>query len=142
MFEQCFKDMFDNCIDHIIYAHNLSSFDAILIIKVLYKNYKVNPFFKDNKILNLIITKKIKNKNGKTKTLKFKFRCSLVLLPASLISLIKSMSIDTPKLVFPYEFVNKDNLEYKGLVPSYKYFEDQLNYEEYQILCNEYEDSY
>jgi hypothetical protein len=139
MFEQCFIDMFDNCVGYIIYAHNLSSFDAILIIKVLYKHFKVKPFFKDNKILNLVISKKIKNKNGKNKTIKFIFRCSLVLLPASLNSLIRSMSIDTPKLVFPYDFVTKDNLEYKGLVPPHKYFEDQLNEEEYQNLCIEYE---
>jgi hypothetical protein len=73
MFDQCFLDIFKFCIGYIIYAHNLSYFDAILIIKTLYKNFEVKPFFKDNKIMNLIISKKIKNKNGKTRKLKFIF---------------------------------------------------------------------
>jgi hypothetical protein len=37
MLEHCFIDIFKNCIGYTIYAHNLSSFDGILIIKTLYK---------------------------------------------------------------------------------------------------------
>jgi len=67
MFEECFLDIFKNCIDHIIYAHNLSSFDAILIIKVLYKHFNVKTYFKDNKIMNLIISKNISIKGRNKK---------------------------------------------------------------------------
>jgi hypothetical protein len=69
MFEQCFKDMFENCNGYTMYAHNLSSFDGILILKTIYKNFKVRSRFKDNKLMTFILSKIVKV-NGKKKNTK------------------------------------------------------------------------
>jgi hypothetical protein len=36
-----------------VYVHNLAKFDYILITKVLFENFIVDPFYKDNKLLKL-----------------------------------------------------------------------------------------
>jgi hypothetical protein len=143
MFEQCFKDMFENCNGYTMYAHNLSSFDGILILKTIYKNFKVRSRFKDNKLMTFILSKIVKV-NGKKKTQRFNFNCSLKLLPLSLEKLIKSLNIDTQKLSFPYKFVNKDNLDYIGPIPSYEFYDDSgvldsVKHEKYLQLYKEYE---
>ena len=43
----------------------------------------------------------------------------------------KSFSIDTPKSIFPYLFVNENNLNYKGSVPLIKYFDNKISLPEY-----------
>src|SRR4051794_32577178 len=88
MFEQCFMDMFTNCDGYTIYAHNLSSFDGILILKTIYRIFTVRSRFKDNKLMTFKISKKVKD-NGKKITKKFNFNCSLKLLPLSLEKLIE-----------------------------------------------------
>jgi hypothetical protein len=137
MFEKCFSDIFKNCIGYTIYAHNLSSFDGILIIKVLYKLFGVKPLFKENKIMCFKIFKDVII-NGENKKQSFYFKCSLVLLPLSLVKLIKSLSINIPKLAYPYKFINKDNLNYEGDIPSYCFYKDILKYDEYLELSNKF----
>lgn len=143
MFEQCFMDMFTNCNAYTIYAHNLSSFDGLLILKTIYKNFKVKSRFKDNKLMTFIISKVVTEK-GKKKTKKFNFNCSLKLLPLSLENLIESLKIETKKLQFPYKFVNKDNLNYIGSIPTYDFYDDSGVYDKekhkkYIELAKEYE---
>jgi len=83
----------------------------------------VNPLIKDGKMFNIEL---IFNK------IKISFRDSLLLLPSSLKSLAKSFNVDN-KGIFPYDFVNNENLNYKGKVPLFKYFTgvsqiDYINY--------------
>jgi len=72
------------------------------------------------------------------KKLSFYFKCSLVLLPLSLVKLIKSLNIDIPKLPYPYKFINKDNLNYEGNIPSYYFYNEIIKYEEYLELSNKF----
>ena len=105
MFEKIFfvfLDIFKNCVGYTIYAHNLSSFDGVLILKILYKLFDVKPLFKDNKIMLFQLSKII---NIKDKKIIFYFKCSFVLLPMKLKKLKKYFNIDIPKLPFPYSLV-------------------------------------
>jgi len=95
MISNYFLDIFKNFIGYTLYAHNLSSFDGLLIIKSLYKLFEVKPLFKDNKIMSFEISKKIMVKD-KIKVFKFILRCSLKMLPLKLDKLIKSFGIDIP----------------------------------------------
>jgi DNA polymerase type B, organellar and viral len=138
MLNICFSDIFQNCIGYTLYAHNLSSFDGLFIIKTLYRLFDVKPIFKDNKIMTFEISKTIML-NDKKRVLKFTLRCSLKMLPLKLDKLIKSFDINIPKLPFPYSFVNKYNLNYNGSLPEFKYYEDVLNYDDYLKLSKKYE---
>ena len=145
MLNNVFSDIFRNCIGYTLYAHNLSSFDGLLIIKNLYKLFDVKPLFKDNKIMSFEVSKTI-IENGKKKILKFILRCSLKMLPLLLNKLINSFGIDIPKLPFPYNFffsfffLNKNNLDYNNSLPEYKYYKEDLTYdndlEMYQKFSN------
>lgn len=61
-----------------VYIHNMSNFDYILLTKVLFDNFEVNPFFKDNKIIKLSL-----NIKGNTKNI-INLYDSYIILPASL----------------------------------------------------------
>lgn len=41
-----------------VYVHNLANFDFILLSKVLFDNFDVNPFYKDNKLIKLSFNRK------------------------------------------------------------------------------------
>jgi DNA polymerase type B, organellar and viral len=119
---------------HTIYIHNLSSFDSLFILKALYKIFITKPLFKDNKIISINL-KKIIDKNNKINIF---FKDSLLLLPISLEKLISAFNIKTNKLPFPYDFFNKDNLNYIGDIPEYVYYSDKLTYKEYSELASNY----
>jgi DNA polymerase type B, organellar and viral len=119
---------------HTIYIHNLSSFDSLFLLKSLYKNYTTKPLFKDNKIISINIIKFI----NKSKKINIYFKDSLLLLPMSLDKLIAAFDIKTKKLAFPYNFVNKDNLNYIGYIPDYVYYSENLSYKEYSELSSKY----
>ena len=115
-----------------LYAHNMSEFDGILILKSLIKtshkhDYKIN-IFSDNegKIMSIDIKKKIKNK----KIIKITILDSYLLLPVNLNNLCEIFNTDVIKSVFPYNFVNENTLNYKGSVPNYTYF-NKLSIDEY-----------
>ena len=50
------------------------------------------------------------------------FRDSYLMLPSSLSSLCKAFNNTNFKDIFPFEFVNKTELNYIGEVPNIKYF--------------------
>jgi hypothetical protein len=55
--------------------------------------------------------------------------------------LIKSYNIETKKLLFPYKFVNKDNLKYCGHIPDfYSYFNKYTDesFKKYLELVSKY----
>jgi len=81
--------------------------------------YKLDILFKDDVVLKLTIKKKL---NGKVHKLVI---CdSYPLLKKSLRTLAKNLEIKTQKGYFPYKFVTKDTLFYKGDIPSYDYFDN------------------
>lgn len=87
---------------------------------------KINPVIKDDKFINLeVFYKAPKGIDSKT-VYKLSFRVhvvpSLLLLPSSLRKLSKRFKISNPKGIYPYKFINKDNLDYVGNVPSYSFF--------------------
>ncbi|OTA50165.1 hypothetical protein K449DRAFT_427466 [Hypoxylon sp. EC38] len=96
---------------YIVYAHNGGKFDYNYIFKLLNNNFdNVSRILcKDNSILTFEVKHKILDKN-----VKIKFLDSYCLLPFSLANLGNSFKVDTIKDIFPYTFVNKDNLNYEG----------------------------
>nr|YP_009690455.1 DNA polymerase family B [Schizopora paradoxa]QEG57235.1 DNA polymerase family B [Schizopora paradoxa] len=127
LFEYLFQSKFNQ---YIIYIHNSSAFDMVFLLKEMtsYHNVvKVNPIIKDNKFINLEVFYKINNK-----TYKISFRDSYLLLSSSLSKLSKAFNINNPKGIFPYSFVNSNNLHYDGIVPDYVYFDSE------KVSLNEY----
>jgi hypothetical protein len=137
------NDMEKSYNKYIVYIHNLSSFDSIYLLRNIYNKYKSHTLFKDGKCIFINISKK--TKKGKEKMVKFNLNLhdSLLLLPLSLENLIKSFSIKTKKLPFPYKFFTEERVKnkYVGEIPNYNYFYNhfELNkFEEYLKLAANY----
>jgi len=85
--------------------------------------------------MNIItLTIKSKTKYGKIFP-KLKFSDSICILPSSLDNLGKSFDVSTKKDVFPYTFVSKDNLNYKGKLPDFSYYKN-ITQDEYNNINN------
>jgi hypothetical protein len=139
MISQFFTDIEKIYNNYTIRIHNFSSFDSLYMLKILYQKYKTSPLFKDGKVISL-------NLSSKYKKDKFKMfiKDSLKLLPQSLENLIKGFNIETQKLLFPYKFVNKDNLNYTGSIPTFDYYinngiYEKSKHERYLELAKEFE---
>lgn len=95
-----------------IYVHNIN-FDGMLLINSLSKNYIKFEFKARN--LNLYYIKfNYLNK-------KLIFRCSYKIIPISLYQLGKLEKQE--KMLFPYRFVNRNNLFYIGEIPASSYWD-------------------
>jgi len=112
-----------------VYAHNLSGFDGILLMKHLlnYTGAKVEPLMFNGKLISF----KFKF-NGKT----IIFKDSFLMLPMSLRALCKAFDISMDKGHFP---VLLDNIMYEGVIPHFSYWTD-MSFETYQSLSNKYKD--
>jgi DNA polymerase type B, organellar and viral len=99
-----------------VYIHNMAKFDIIFLLKHLVKIANVQPIIHNGRIISLMIS------FGKDLEYKIQFKDSYLILLASLYKLCKAFSVSNPKSLFPHLFVNKDNLNYIGLVPDIKYF--------------------
>jgi hypothetical protein len=132
MMDDAILHLFKYFPNHTIYVHNLGSFDSLYIIRSIYKLSLVKPLFKDNKLISIKATKLFDNKK-----INIIFHDSLLLFPLSLEKLIKTLSIPTQKLWFPYLFPNKNNLNYIGALPDFKYF-NNISLNEYTKLENIY----
>ena len=112
-----FKSIFMNpSLDgYTFYAHNLGRFDSIFILKslMLENDIEITPTWKDNTVISLIL------EYGE---FKIKILDSLQLIPGSLDSILKSFDCKIQKGLFPYSFVNKDNLYYLGDKPSREFY--------------------
>lgn len=111
-----------------IYAHNLSKFDIIFLLKYLVKLATIDPIIHNGRIISLNVN------YGKNKEYQIEFKDSLLLLLASLNKLCKYFKVENPKTIFPHLFVNENNLDFIGNVPSIKYFINKIKLNEY----NEY----
>nr|YP_010691073.1 DNA polymerase [Phellinus igniarius]WBU93174.1 DNA polymerase [Phellinus igniarius] len=118
----------------IIYIHNSSNFDLIFLLKHIanYPEVELEPIIKDGKFINLKI------RYGSNKTYFINLKDSLLLLPVSLRKLAVFFKVDTLKSIFPYSFVNKDNLNFIGDVPSIEYFDNIsiIEYNQYKARFN------
>ena len=95
---------------HIIYVHNLSNFDYIFLIKVLFDNFNIIPKFKENKVISLIY-------KHKTNNIKIELLDSYLILLSSLRTLALKYKVEDQKGIFPYSFVNEYNFNSIGIVP-------------------------
>ena len=130
MFDDIFKDGFSN---YTFYAHNTGKFDSHFIVNSLlikdnyYENYDVKLIVGDsNDIIELAIKRKketgrvlYKEKNNYGT---IRINDSYKFIPESLNSIAKDMLNLEGKEIFPHSFVNKNTIDYKGLIPANKYF--------------------
>jgi hypothetical protein len=115
MLTQAIKDLMIKKYDNYnVYIHNLSRFDAIFLLKILVNLGEVKPIIHHGDLISIDF--KFRNYN-------ITFRDSQQLLLLSLRNLGKSFGVDIQKSIFPYNFVNENNLGYIGPVPDFKYFD-------------------
>jgi len=117
------KTLFNSFIDQLlskikpgttyIYAHNLSGFDGIFIMKHLLEYGKIEPLLFNGKLISIkvLITG---NKKSENKTLIFKD--SYLLLPLSLRKLCTAFKVEAPKTFFPFLLTN---IYYSGVFPKF-----------------------
>lgn len=117
--------------NHKIYIHNLAGFDGLFITKELANVGFLTPIIHEGKIISLKLT--FFNEN-ETKSFTLLYLDSLQLLLSSLRKLCKAFNLEISKGIFPHKFVNVDNLDYIGVLPSYEYFINK------DVTENEYED--
>lgn len=118
-----------------IYIHNLANFDIIFLFKYLIKLGNVNPIIHNGKFISI-------NFNyGKNNDYQIQFRDSYLILLNSLRKLCKSFKVQTVKSIFPYLFVNKNNLNYIGNVPDFQYFDNKINLDEYNEYKSKFNDN-
>jgi DNA polymerase type B, organellar and viral len=97
-----------------VYIHNMSRFDAIFLLKILVNLGECKPIIHNDEIISITFML-----NGYVVT----FKDSLKILIKSLRDLGHSFNVDIQKSIFPYNFVNENNLDYIGPIPDFKYFD-------------------
>src|SRR5205823_13710723 len=118
-----------------LYVHNLAGFDNYFLFKYLQPTYKCIPHEFDGKIYRLDL---------KTNSGTIQIKDSLYLLPMGLADLCKAFKVEDPKTHFPYRFnpvlhSPEKNLNYKGAIPTFEYFEGpNTSAEDYKILSQQY----
>nr|YP_010455106.1 DNA polymerase [Porodaedalea mongolica]UUA03948.1 DNA polymerase [Porodaedalea mongolica]WCF76708.1 DNA polymerase [Porodaedalea mongolica] len=122
----------------ILFIHNGSNFDLVFLLKhiVNFPNVKVSPVIREGSFINLEV------RYGRNQVYKINIRDSLLFLPASLKELALQFNDTHLKDIFPYDFVNADNLNYEGPVPSYEYFNSsKVTLDDYNKYCERFKDS-
>ena len=116
-----------------IYIHNMAKFDVIFLLKYLIKIAHVQPVIHNGRIISLTIN------YGKNNEYQLEFKDSYLILLNSLSRLTKNFKVENLKTIFPYFFVNENNLDYIGNVPDFKFFgnkTDLTDYNEYKSTFN------
>lgn len=127
------------------YVHNFSNFDSIFLIDTLSKLGPLKIIKRNDKIMKLTLTFKIKE-NGPS--YKIKILDSLLILPRSLRDLCTSFKVEDKKSVFPLKFADGDftDFNYVGKVPSYENFynkpSDPFTILDYQKYCEKYNNNW
>jgi hypothetical protein len=99
-----------------VYIHNFAKFDAIFLFKYLVKLGVVNPIIHNDRLISINLN------YGKNNEYSIQFKDSFLILLASLAKLGKGFMVESLKSIFPFLFVNENNLDYIGEVPDLKYF--------------------
>ena len=144
MLKSCLKSIFiRKYMNYKIYVHNLSNFDGIFLLKVLssFTNVRINPILRDGNMINIKISYFINDKSKKPYI--YDFRDSYLILPTSLRKLAKAFNVETKKGIFPYKFVNSQDikLDYIGNVPGFEYF-DQITLDEYNSYSKSFSNNW
>jgi len=131
-FGNLLKNVLDDLVEfnnYTVYFHNFAKFDSYFLLKYLVELGNIDPIIHNSKLISLTFTYNYQE----NKILKLKFNDSYLLLPSSLKNLSKSFNINNPKGIFPFGL---NNLNYKGQVPNFKYFNNisQEEYNKYQNL--------
>ena len=113
-----------------VYAHNLSGFDGIFLMKHLLSYGKVEPILHNGKIMSIKL--RLNRLGYLNKTIIFKD--SMLLLPISLRDLCVSFNITVPKSYFPFKLTN---IFYIGIFPKFEYWTG-ITFEEYNNLLSQY----
>jgi len=95
-----------------VYAHNLSTFDGVLMLKHLFQFGRVEPLIYNGKLISI---KLIVNKTT------IIFKDSMLLLPSSLSELCKSFNLEQNKGLFPFNLMD---IYYTGSFPRFEYWTD------------------
>jgi hypothetical protein len=114
----------------IIYAHNLSGFDGIFLMKHLLPLGKVEPLLFNGKLMSIKV--RIGSTKSNTKTIVFKD--SYLLLPLSLRKLCAAFEIELGKGYFPFLL---KNIYYSGVLPNLEYWTG-ISLSEYELFKSEY----
>lgn len=112
------------------YVHNLARFDSRLILEALGMMSDVSCRLWGRDMTNIFkmrISKKVGSRSYNITLLD-----SMYQLPFKLDVLGKKFNTEVKKSVFPYGFVNKDTLFYKGETPAFKYYNGKLTETEYR----------
>lgn len=133
MFKNFITQLLENKEIKYIYAHNLSGFDGILLMRHLieFEGATANPLIFNGKLISINFDYTDPN-NNTTRSLIFKD--SYLLLPLPLRILCTAFNVSTPKTYFPFLLTD---INYKGTFPSYDLF-NNLTHTEYDILKNEH----
>jgi hypothetical protein len=113
-----------------VYAHNLSGFDGIFLMKHLLSFGKVVPLLFNGKLMSIKVNLNIEGFKGKT----IVFKDSYLLLPMSLRQLCLAFDITAPKGFFPFLMTT---INYIGELPQFKYWKG-INSQEYDGLLSNY----
>jgi len=113
-----------------VYAHNLSSFDGVFLMKHLLPFGKVEPLIHNGKIISIKLTLSIKGYKGRT----ILFKDSYLLLPVSLRKLCDAFNILIPKAHFPFLL---NDIFYKGVFPAFNYWTG-VSLDEYLSLSKQF----
>jgi hypothetical protein len=97
-----------------VYIHNMSGFDGIFLLKILANLGECKPIIPNDKIIYITFSL-----NGYVVT----FKDSQQMLIKSLRQLAECFDVEVQKSIFPYKFVNENNLDYIGPIPDFKYFD-------------------
>jgi len=114
----------------IVYAHNLSGFDGIFLLKHLLKYGKVKPLLFNGKLMSIKINLNIDGYKNKT----IIFKDSYLLLPQSLRNLCVAFNINIGKGYFPFLLTN---IFYKGILPNFENWTG-ISLSEFELLVKEY----
>jgi hypothetical protein len=98
-----------------VYAHNLSSFDGIFLLKHLINYGKVKPLFFNGRIMCIQVILNIEGYEGKT----IIFKDSYLLLTYSLRKLCEAFGVTHTKSYFPFKL---NNINYSGVLPKFEYW--------------------
>lgn len=98
-----------------VYIHNLAKFDGIFLLKILTELGEIKPIIHHKDLISI---------GFKSNNFNITFKDSLQMLIVSLRNLAKTFGVDTQKGIFPYNFVNENNLDYIGKVPDFKFFDN------------------
>ena len=119
-----------------VYIHNMAKFDIIFILKYLLKVADCEPIIHNDKMLSL------KAKFGEKTKYQIEFKDSYLILLSSLDKLSKFFKIDNPKTIFPFLFVNINNLDFEGKVPNIEMFGEKISLTEFTKYKNSFKNKW